>query len=53
MTQLRQGQTDDLSVIWQNPEVLCIIFSITISGDSASHFLQMIMLISLKGFLLI
>ena len=38
-----------MSSIWQIPEVLCFVFSITISGDSASYFLETNMLISLKG----
>ena len=28
---------------------LCFIFSITISGDSASYFLEMVVIISLEG----
>ena len=40
-----------MSSIWQSSEVLCFVFSITstISGDSASYFLEMNMLISLKS----
>ena len=35
--------------IWQSPKVLVFVFSIIISGDCASYFLEMNMLISLKG----
>ena len=38
-----------MSSIWQCPEVLFFVFSITISSDYASYFLEMNMLISLKG----
>ena len=35
--------------IWQSPDILCFVFSITISGDYASYCLEKNMLISLKG----
>ena len=39
-----------MSSLWQSLELfLCFIFSVTISGDSVYYFLEMIMLISLKG----
>ena len=39
-----------MSYLWKNPEVfICFIFSIIISGDVASNFIKMIMLISLEG----
>ena len=45
----------NMSLIWQRPfgvipsAVSFICFSITISGDSAAYFFEIIMLISLKG----
>ena len=35
--------------VWQSHEVLFFIFPITVSGDYASYFLEMIKLISSKG----
>ena len=29
-----------MSSRWQSSEVLCFVFSITVSGDSASYFLE-------------
>ena len=39
-----------MSFVWQNPKVFMgYLFSISISGDSASYFFAMTILISLKG----
>ena len=38
-----------MSSLWQNLNFsVCFLFSISISGDSSSYFIQMIMLISLE-----
>ena len=38
-----------MSSVWQNPKVfMSCLFSISISGDSESYFIAMIMLISLE-----
>ena len=38
-----------MSSIWQSPDVLCFVFSVAISGDPASYFLEINMLINWKG----
>ena len=44
-----------MSSLWQNPDVFIVffLFSIIISGDTASYFIKMFMLISLCLFILI
>ena len=52
----KESLKDNMPLIWQRPfgvipGAVSFFFSIPISGDSAAYFFEIIMLISLKGYL--